>query len=65
MVDINNNSIRTCLKMIRDISTMPSDILPNGKSASETAHEYVMLRRGVYNMKRNKTRSIIKKNKKK
>lgn len=36
------SEIRNCLKMIRCLDTMPSDILPNGKSASSTAHEYVM-----------------------
>ena len=33
---------RSCLKLIRNLSTKPSDVLPNGKSASETAHEYIM-----------------------
>ena len=40
--DAEGESIRTCLKMIRSLDTLPGDILPNGKTASHTAHEYVM-----------------------
>lgn len=47
-------NIRNCLKMIRCLDTMPGDILPNGKTASATAHEYVMhgkIKRCVYKRK--------------
>lgn len=33
---------RNCLKLIRDLHTLPSDILPNGKTASEFAFEYIL-----------------------
>lgn len=34
--------LRKCLRIIRDIHTLPSTILPNGKSAELTAHIYVL-----------------------
>jgi hypothetical protein len=34
--------IRVCLKIIREPNTLPEMLLPNGKTASETAHEYVL-----------------------
>lgn len=48
-------NIRTCLKLIRDLDTMPGDTLPNGETASFTAHEYVMhgrIKRCVYKHRR-------------
>lgn len=40
--DAEGDRMRACLKMIRNMDTMPGDILPNGRTASSTAHEYVL-----------------------
>lgn len=51
MPDSESEKLRLCLKVIRDLHTKPSDILINGKTASQTAHEYVMMgkiKRGHY-----------------
>lgn len=35
-------TMRQCLRIIRDTDTLPSTILPNGRSAKAVAHEYVL-----------------------
>lgn len=66
--DKEGESIRNCLKMIRSLDTMPSDILPNGKSASETAHDYVLqgkIKRIDYKKKQDEGGSPVSHKKKK
>lgn len=55
--DVSDN-LRSCLKIIRDISTLPSTVLPNGLSASATAHQYVL-----GNKKKRRTYKLKKKGK--
>lgn len=53
--------LRMCLKMIRSLDTMPSHVLSNGKTASETAHLYILagkLKRGAYKQRRAKKRAL-------
>ena len=50
-----SDSLRLCLKVIRDVSTLPSTVLPNGQTASETAHQYVLrnkCKRRTYKMEK-------------
>jgi hypothetical protein len=39
---MTGTSLRKCLRIIRDVRTFPSDILPNGDTAENTAHRYVL-----------------------
>ena len=41
-VEEKDERVRQCLKIIRQETTMPNDILPNGLTASETAYLYVL-----------------------
>lgn len=45
-----NDNLRVCLRRIRCIRTMPSSILQNGETASETAFRYMR----ACNYRRNK-----------
>ena len=59
-----SEKLRLCLKVIRELSTLPSDILVNGKSASQTAHEYVMAgkeKRGVYKQAHSSKKRALRK----
>ena len=46
--------LRRCLRIIRDIRTLPLTLLPNGQTAEATAHEYLM----VTNTKRNHKKKL-------
>ena len=48
-------NLRQSLRMIRDLSTLPSLILQSGMTAAETAHKYIVSN----NKKRNNKKRII------
>ena len=52
---MTQQNIRTFLRIIRDLETTPSTILPNGQCAADIAHEYVL--------RENRQRNLYKKKK--
>lgn len=47
-------NLRRCLRIIRNIDTLPSTILPNGDTAENTAHFYVLRGNKKRNMQKRK-----------
>lgn len=47
-------NLRRCLRLIRDVNTLPSHILANGDTAENTAHMYVLKGNKKRNMQKRK-----------
>jgi hypothetical protein len=60
---INSTNLRKCLRLTRSPFTLPDQILPNSKTAEQTAHEYV-ISNNCKRVKQMKHKQNGKKNKK-
>ena len=55
--------IRKCLRIIRDTSTLPDQILPNGETAASTAFAYVQTQ-SASRRRRKRKRALAKRKEK-